>query len=90
MAWAQEMKNLAAAIKTGHRERTGRIDEIKKETKDLLADADNFMKKIAADLKEAARDLKDFLAKSEATRKKDFDAMMGEIRAKIREIKGDV
>ena len=90
MAWAQETKNLVAEIKTGHIDRTTRIGEIKNETRDILGEADNYMKKVAAELKDAAKDLKDFLAKSEETRKKDFTAMMGEIRAKIKEIKGDV
>ena len=90
MAWAQEMKNLAAEIKTGHRDRTARIGEIKRETRDILGKADDYMKGVANELKEMARDLKNFLAKSEDTRKKDFDVMMKGIQAKIKEIQGDI
>ena len=90
MAWAQEMKNLAAEIKTGHKDRTARIGEIKRETRDILGKADDYMKGVANELKEMARDLKNFLAKSEDTRKKDFDVMMKGIQAKIKEIQGDV
>jgi len=90
MAWAQEMKNLAAEIKTGHRNRTARIGEIKRETRDILGKADDYMKGVAAELKEMARDLKNFLAKSEDTRKKDFDVMTKGIRAKIKEIQRDI
>jgi len=88
--YAQELKNLVAEIKTGHQDRTARIGEIKNETRDILGEADDYMKKVATELKDAAKDLKDFLAKSEETRKKDFNAMIGGIRAKIKEIKGDV
>lgn len=88
MAYAQELKNLVAEIKAGHRDRAARIDEIRGETRDILKGADDYIKKVAGELKDMARDLKDFLAKSEGTRKKDFNAMMGEIQAKIKEIKG--
>ena len=87
MAWAQEMKNLEADIKTSHRDRTARLGEIKRETGNILGAADDYMKRVAAELKEMARDLKDFLAKSEDTRKKDFDAMMKGIQDRIEEIK---
>jgi len=90
MAYAQELKNLVAEIKTGHIDRTTRIKEIKGETRDILVEADAYMKKVAVERKDAAKDLRDFLAKSEETRKKDFNAVMGEIRAKIKDIKGDV
>lgn len=89
MAYAQEMKNLAANIKISHKDRTAGIKEIKKETRDILAAADHYMKNIGVELKDAAEDLKDFLAKSEETRKRDFNAMIREIQAKIKEIKGD-
>ena len=89
MAWAQEMKNLAAEIKTGHIDRATKIKEIKGETRNILAEADAFMKKTAVELKDMAKDLKDFLAKSEDTRKKDFDAMIKVIRARVKDIKGD-
>ena len=90
MAWAQEMKNLAADIKTSHKDRADRIGEIKRETRDILGAADDYMKQVVAELKKTAKDLKDFLAKSEDTRKKDFDGMMKGIQAKIKEIQGDV
>ncbi len=89
MAYAQELKNLAAEIKTGHKNRTARIGEIKRETRDILGEADDYMKRVAAELKEMAGDLKNFLAKSEDTRKKDFDEMIKGIQTKIREIQGD-
>ena len=40
MSWAQEMKNLVAEIKTSHRERTSRINEIKKDTRDFLIESE--------------------------------------------------
>lgn len=83
MSYAQEMKNLAANIKISHKDRTADIKEIKKQTRDILAAADHYMKNIG-------KDLKDFLAKSQETRNRDFNATIKEIQAKIKEIKGDV
>ncbi len=82
MAWAQEMKNLVADIKTSHQDRTQYVADVKDATHELIA-------RFQGELKEMARDLKDFLAKSEDTRKKDFDAMIKAIRARVGEIKGD-
>ena len=82
MAWAQEMKNLVAEIKTSHRDRTQYVADVKDATHELIA-------RFQGELKEMARDLKDFLAKSEDTRKKDFDAMIKAIRARVKDIKGD-
>ena len=90
MSYAQEMKNLAANFKISHKDRTAGIKEIKKATQDILAAADHYMKNIGVELKDAAKDLKDFLAKGEETRTRDFNAMIKEIQAKIKEIKGDV
>ena len=64
MAWAQETKNLVAEIKTSHIDRTTRIKEIKGETRDILAEANAYIKKVAAELKDAAKDLRDFLART--------------------------
>ncbi len=83
MAWAQEMKNLAANIKTSHRDRTRDIGNLKRYTDDLIA-------KFHTELREMARNLREFLSKSEEARKKDFNAIMTETRARIREIKGYV
>jgi len=80
--WAQEMKNLVADIKTSHRDRTKYVKDVKEGTKDLIA-------RFRGELREMARELKDFLAKSEETRKKDFAAMIANIRARVRDIKGD-
>jgi len=82
MAWAQEMKNLVADIKTSHRDRTQYVKGVKDATRELIA-------RFQGELKEMARVLKDFLAKSEDTRKKDFDAMIKAIRARVKDIKGD-
>jgi len=82
MAWAQEMKNLVADIKTSHRDRTKYVEDVKDDTHELIA-------RFQRELKEMARDLKDFLAKSETTRKRDFDAMIKVIRARVKDIKGD-
>lgn len=83
MAWAQEMKNLAAEIKTSHRDRTKYVEDVKNDTYELIA-------RFQGELKEMARDLKDFLAKSETDRKKDFNALYKAIQAQIRDIKGGV
>lgn len=97
MAWAQEMKNLAADIRTSHKDRAIRLGEIKDETREIrkqgqeiLREADAFMKRVRTELNEAARVLKDFLAKSEETRKKDFGALMREIHARIKEIQARI
>ncbi len=100
MAYAQELKNLVADIKTSHRDRTQYVKDVKDDTHELIA-------RFQGELKEMARDLKDFLAKSEDTRKKDFDVfykaiqdrvrtvkedtakLMKDIRARIKDIKGD-
>jgi len=82
MAYAQELKNLVADIKTSHRDRTKYVADVKDDTHELIA-------RFQGELKEMARDLKDFLTKSETTRKKDFDVIIGAIRARIKDIKGD-
>ncbi len=82
MAWAQEMKNLVADIKTSHQDRTQYVKGVKEDTYELIA-------RFQGELKEMAKDLKDFLAKSEDARKKDFDAMIKAIRARVKDIKGD-
>ena len=82
MSWAQETKNLVAEIKTSHRDRTQYVADVKDATHELIT-------RFQGELKEMARDLKDFLAKSEDTRKKDFDAMIKAIRARVKDIKGD-
>lgn len=97
MAWAQEMKNLAANIRTSHRDRAARLSEIKDETKEIrkqgqqiLIDADTFMKNVRAELTQAAKDLRNFLAGSEETRKENFGALMGDIRATLKDVRGRV
>ena len=82
MAYAQEMKNLVADIKTSHRDRTKYVKDVKNDTHELIA-------RFQGELKEMARDLKDFLAKSEATRKRDFDAFYKAIQARVRNVKED-
>ncbi|MBU3942589.1 hypothetical protein KKA24_01245, partial [Patescibacteria group bacterium] len=82
MAYAQEIKNLVADIKSSHRDRTKYVEGVKGDTHELIA-------RFQGELKEMARDLKNFLAESEDTRKKDFDAMIKTIRARVGEIKGD-
>jgi len=82
MSWAQETKNLVADIQTSHRDRTQCLTDLKGDTHELIA-------KFRDELREMARALKDFLAKSEETRKKDFDVMIKAIRARVGEIKGD-
>ena len=94
MAYAQELKNLVAEIKTGHKDRTARIGEIKEETHDLIAQYQRELKDIKRDtadllaqfdkeMKELTADLKEFLSKSEATRMADFRGMMKDIAADI-------
>jgi len=36
MSWAQEIKNLVADIKVSHKDRTAKINEIKRDVKDFL------------------------------------------------------
>ena len=85
--WAQEMQNLAAEIKTGHKDRTARIGGIKRETRNILGAADDYMKGVAAELKEMARELKDFLAESEEKRAADFQVMIKEVKGVVAQIK---
>ncbi len=82
MAYAQELKNLVADIKTSHRDRTKYVKDVKDDTHELIA-------RFQRELGEMARELKDFLAKSESTRKKDFNTMITAIRARVKDIKGD-
>ncbi len=97
MAWAQEMKNLAADIKTSHRDRVAILSEIKDETKEIrkqgqqiLRDADAFMKNVRAELTQAAKDLRNLLAGNEKTRKENFGALMRDIQATLKDIQGRV
>ena len=100
MAYAQEMKNLVAEIKTGHQDRTQYVKDVKEETarlmeghgawiKDNKKNVADLLGQYAKEMKEMAKDLKDFLAKSEDTRKKDFDVMIKAIQARVRDIKKD-
>src|SRR3989338_7277969 len=93
MAWAQDMKNLAADIRTSHQDRAARLSEIKDETKEIrkqgqqiLRDADAFMKNVRVELTQAAKDLRNFLAGSEETRKENFGALMEDIRATLKDV----
>jgi len=90
MAYAQEMKNLVVEIKTGHRDRTNRIGSIKKETRDILRDADDYMGRVARELKEMAATLKDSLGKGEAARIANFKTMMKDIIADVGVIRRSV
>jgi len=90
MSYAQELKNLVAEIKTGHRDRKADIGKIKRETRDILSAADIYMKKVATEIKDAAKELENFLAKSEENRKKDFTVIMGGIQNQLKELKGYV
>ncbi|MBU4482472.1 hypothetical protein KKC16_03425 [Patescibacteria group bacterium] len=82
MAYAQELKNLVAEIKNSHRDRTKYVKDVKDDTHKLIA-------QFQRELKEMAADLKNFLSKSEETRKKDFETMIRAIRARVKDIKGD-
>jgi len=98
MAYAQEMKNLVANIKTSHRDRIKYVNDVKKDTKDLMTQIQRELKDIKGDtadllaqydkeLKELAAELKDFLRKSEAARAADFKAMMPDITSRVKEIR---
>lgn len=67
-------------IKTAHRERTRFVHSSKKETHDLLTEYRGL-------LKEMAEDLKNFLAKSESSRKSDFKALMENIHSRVKEVR---
>ncbi|MBU4350806.1 hypothetical protein KKD19_06390 [Patescibacteria group bacterium] len=82
MAWAQELKDLVAEIKTSHQDRTKYVNDVKKDTHQLIA-------RFQDELKEMTKELKDFLAKSEEMRKKDFETMMKAIQTRVKDIKGD-
>jgi len=82
MAYAQELKNLVAEIKTSHRDRTAYVKDIKDTTHELIA-------RFRKELQEMAKDLKDFLAKSEETRKKDFADFYKEIQERVKAVKED-
>lgn len=76
MSYADEMKNLVGDIKGSHRERTAYLKDLFRETQSLL-EADR------RELREMARELREFLAKGENARMVDFRAMMKDIQARI-------
>ena len=82
MAWAAELKNLVEDIQSSTTARVKFVKDVKKDTKDLLTDYDK-------QLAEMAKDLKDFLAKSELTRMEEFKTMMKEITGRVNSIKKD-
>ncbi|MFH0923750.1 MAG: hypothetical protein V1825_03370 [Candidatus Falkowbacteria bacterium] len=90
MAWAQEMKNLAVEIKINHKDRRDSINEIKKESRNILGSADDYMKNMGSELREMSIELKDFLSKSEEARKKNFHNMIQGIKSDVKDIKGGV
>ncbi len=79
MAWAQELKSLVEDIQSST------VDRIKY-VKDLKADVRGFLARVDRELKVMAKDLRDFLDKSEATRMEDFKGTMKGIQADIKRL----
>ncbi len=73
------MKNIHAQIKS-----------IQERVKDVTGDARELLARFRKELKEAAQDLKDFLAKSEQTRMADFKVAMKDIQSRIEGIQKHV
>ncbi|MBU4370205.1 hypothetical protein KKG58_05685 [Patescibacteria group bacterium] len=82
MSYADEMKNLVGDIKSSHRDRTADVKNLFSETQELL-EADR------KELQEMAKELKDFLAKSENARMTDFRSMIKGIQDRVEEIEAD-
>lgn len=98
MAWAQELKNLSATIKTSHQDRTQFIKRNAKEVKNFLTESEEKRKKdfevllkdIQSRVKEIKSDVKHHLAKSKEERLKIFDELTKNIKAEIKAIKARV
>ncbi|MFH1392340.1 MAG: hypothetical protein ABIG90_01480 [bacterium] len=98
MAWAQEIKNLVADIKTSHRDRTQYVKDVKGDTaklmqdirvqiKDIKGDTADLLAQFDKEMKELAADLKEFLRKSETSRMADFKVMMANVVERVGKIK---
>ena len=79
MSYANEMKNLVEDIKASMKDRVKFVKDSKKDTHDLLS-------RFNKELKDMAKDLKDFLAKSEETRVADFKIVMNECKKAVEAI----
>ena len=80
MSYADEMKNLVEDIKSSTKDRLQFVKNSKKDARDLLSRFDK-------ELKEMAKDLKDFLAKSEETRMAAFKTCMHDVKKVVQEVK---
>ncbi len=76
MSLATSMKSLVEDIRASTKDRHVFVGEMKKDTKELIA-------RFAKELKEMAKDLKDFLAHSEKARKEDFAVVMKDIAERL-------
>ncbi len=101
----KELKEMAADLKEflskSEKDRMADFQEIMKNihvqirslqarVKDIAGDARELLARFRKELKEAAQDLKDFLAKSEQTRMADFKTTMKDIQSRINSIQKHV
>lgn len=98
---AEENKELAGGVKRflGHSETERRTDykammarlhqsikEIRERTKEIRRESIKLLEHLAGENGTLKTEMKKFLSESESTRKKDFNKMMGEIKAVVNEI----
>lgn len=86
MSLATSMKSLVEDIQASTGVRHAFVKDMTKEVGALLARFDKEQEDIVKELKELAAEVKNFLARSEKSRKEDFAVMMKEIEARLDDI----
>ena len=88
---AQDLKNfLNKSEKDRIADFSKMMKDIQERVKSIFGDTDELLARFDKELKEMARDLKDFLAKSEQTRMADFKITMKDIQSRIDSIQKHV
>lgn len=96
--FAQELKDMAQDLRQflnksekDRKENFAKmIKDIQARVKDIFGDTKKLLTGFAGESKERAKDIKDFLAKSEQTRMTDFKAMMKDVQSRVKDVKKHV
>lgn len=90
MSWAQELKTLVADIKAGHEERDTFVRDLQHDTRKLLKDARSLLSELAKANRQLAKDIREFLERSDTDRLAAFKRLASDIRSFLKENQKDV
>lgn len=86
MSLATSMKNLVEDIQVSAQDRRAFVKDTTKDVKEILVRFDKEQEDIVKEIKEMAKNLRNFLANSEKARKEDFAVVMKDIAARLEDI----